>query len=444
MSASIENIKITIYTETSRLILFRNLLKDPLVDKVRKIIMIQAADMHTDDTSWETLFFQVCGELIEIAEREGVQGNLWQNYLLRLITGDENPFSRNCARAGLKGNSNSLVQAAVFDIEILRDFFHLDLDSLGENKWPRISGILNNFVLPEALSYPRNPYQDDYFRMLALFQTNSSADYLVQELAEYYHTAGYGISGRFISFRWDHEQGLIGIKYPDPIVLEDLIGYERQKELVIKNTEAFIQGKKANNILLYGDRGTGKSSTIKALINRYYLQGLRLVEVAKNQIPEFLEVVRSIREQPQRFIIFIDDLSFEGSETEYKHLKYLMEGGMEVVPENVLVYATSNRRHLVQETWVDREQLSGEIHAADAVAEKLSLADRFGMTITFTSPAQEEYLQIVEGLADRKDVKIPRGELRERALQWASWYNGRSGRTASQFVNSILAGMEGR
>jgi hypothetical protein len=208
--------------------------------------------------------------------------------------------------------------------------------------------------------------------------------------------------------------------------------------MLIENTESFIKGKSSNNILLYGERGTGKSSSIKALLNKYSSQRLKLVEVAKYQLNYFPQILQDIRQRAQKFIIFIDDLSFESDETEYKYLKAFIEGGVEVKPENAVIYATSNRKHLIQEKWSDRVKDDEEIHANDSIEEKLSLSDRFGITITYTSPNQEQYLKIVEELAEKSNIKMPLKELHKKALLWEKWHNTRSGRTARQFINYLL------
>ena len=216
------------------------------------------------------------------------------------------------------------------------------------------------------------------------------------------------------------------------------MGYETERELLLRNTEHFLAGYPANNVLLYGDRGTGKSSTIKALLSAYGDRGLRLVEVPKAQLGDLPLVLRLLRDRRERFVLFIDDLSFQETETEYKALKAVLEGGLEARPPNVLLYATSNRRHLVQERFEDRAgAVNGELHGVDTVQEKLSLSDRFGITLTFLAPDQERYLGIVSSLAAARALPIDAQELRSRALTWATRHKGRSGRTARQFVDYL-------
>ncbi len=258
-----------------------------------------------------------------------------------------------------------------------------------------------------------------------------------QRLLDYYQTVGYSIFSQYAAFKL-HEGGqrVEGVENPDPIRISHLICQEREQSLILYNTESFLQGYPANNIILYGNRGTGKSSLVKALLNEYIAKGLRIVQLKKNQIGLFPELVGELAKIPLKFIIFIDDLSFNDVEEDYKNLKSLLEGGVESRPQNVLVYATSNRRHLVKESFVDRK--GDDVHAHDNMEEKLSLADRFGITVTFLSPDQETYLKIVEGLACQNKIDLDRDVLRKKALQWVMMHNGRSGRTARQFIDHLI------
>lgn len=427
-----------IYTDTNRLVIYRNILKSSIVNKMRSLLLA-GSGKDGDTAEPGSRLYEIACELILKAEEKGLEGNIWQSYLLYLIATDENVFSRTAEKLGPDFSSKSLYNAAIHDLKILKRFSELNLKDMGQFFGLNDIAFLDDFKPAVVPNYTANRHYWEEFRVLKKdFAGSDSPAKLADSLARFYHSAGCGKMGIYSAFRWLEEKGLVGIEHPDPVTLEDLIGYENQKEMVIKNTEAFIKGTAANNLLLYGERGTGKSSTIKALINKYSSRGLRLVEVARHQLRHFPEILRYLRDRSQRFIIFIDDLSFESYETEYKQLKALLEGGIEAWPDNVLIYATSNRRHLVQENWNDREGQSGEIHILDSVQEKLSLADRFGITITYTSPSQEEYLNIVEGLAEKHGLNIPREKLRKMALQWERWYNARSGRTAKQFINYLL------
>ncbi|MGL5085953.1 MAG: ATP-binding protein, partial [Clostridium sp.] len=246
---------------------------------------------------------------------------------------------------------------------------------------------------------------------------------------------GAGQMNRYKAFKWNKEVGLIGIDSCDAITFNELIGYERQKNILIKNTEAFLNGKEANNVLLFGDSGTGKSSSVKALLNKYYNEGLRLLELNKSDFMDLNKIISCIGNRGVKFILFLDDLSFEEFESEYKNMKALIEGGVEVRPSNVLIYATSNRRHLIRENWSDRE--GQDMHVAETMQEKYSLAERFGITLTYVSTNQKEYLNTVYKLAAMKNISMPEEELKLKALQWSASNSGRSGRIAKQFITSI-------
>ena len=227
------------------------------------------------------------------------------------------------------------------------------------------------------------------------------------------------------------------------VYMKDLVGYELAKKKLIDNTEAFVEGRPANNCLLFGDAGTGKSSSIKAIANEYYDRGLRIIEIYKHQFQDLNDVIARIKGRNYRFIIYMDDLSFEDFEIEYKYLKAVIEGGLEKRPSNVLIYATSNRRHLIRESFADRDgQGFAEKHASDTTQEKLSLSSRFGVTIYFESPGMEEFQNIVSVLAERSGIVMNPDELRLEATRWEMMHGGLSGRTAQQFIDYLLGKQE--
>ena len=264
----------------------------------------------------------------------------------------------------------------------------------------------------------------------------------------FYKEYGVGKFGLNKAFRVNddnkEEEFLIPITATSDVQLDDLIGYELQKQKLIANTEAFVHGRMANNVLLYGDAGTGKSTSIKAILNRYYDQGLRMIEVYKHQFKDLQRIITEIKNRNYRFIIYMDDLSFEEFEIEYKYLKAVIEGGLETKPENVLIYATSNRRHIIRETWSDRTDRSDdEMHRSDTVQEKLSLVARFGVTIGYLKPSHQEYLHIVRELAKRyPEITLTEEELALKANQWELRSGGASGRTAQQFINYLVGNAE--
>jgi predicted AAA+ superfamily ATPase len=343
-------------------------------------------------------------------------GDAWQNWLVDRILFDENPFSLKAEAAGWDGMGPALRAAARRDLENLEALF----------RHPPLPDLQGFRGLP-------GPAAPAIKRRLAA--TRGWAE-LAPAVAAHHAVAGAGTFARYRGFRW-WNGALEPVPEPDPVRLEDLVGYERERAVVIENTERFLSGLPAHDLLLYGDRGTGKSSTVKALLTAYGDRGLRLVEMPRwclRELPILMEVLRGRR---QRFIVFVDDLSFEEAETGYKDAKTAIEGGLAARPDNVVVYATSNRRHLVRERTGDRDD--HDFRSDDTVEEKLSLADRFGMTVIFPSPDQELYLSIVSSLAARRNLPVDPGQLRQQALQWALWYNGRSGRTARQFVDHLAA-----
>lgn len=255
-------------------------------------------------------------------------------------------------------------------------------------------------------------------------------------LAEFYRENGCGIYARYGALRWWRGR-LCGVPDPDPIKLADLKGYGYERGVVVDNTLEFLEGSRANNMLLYGDRGTGKSSTVKAVGNEFRNRGLRIIEVPKSSIADFSGITSQIGGLPLKFIIFIDDLSFESDDDNYAALKGVLEGGLSARPANTVIYATSNRRHFVKEGFAERE--GDDVHAADSMQEKLSLADRFGITVTFSAPDQKLYLEIVGRLAEERELKVSREALERGAVQWALMYNGRSPRTARQYVDWACA-----
>jgi uncharacterized protein len=343
------------------------------------------------------------------------QGTGLQAHLVERILYDENAFTL-AAEAG--GVPDGLISSARGDLRHLALLWRTEPDA--------------GFGAPPLPPYA--PAPDGIRRAMA-----ESPDWaaLAPELAAHIGSQGAGEMGRYRAFRWERG-ALRGIADPDPVTLDDLVGNSEAKAVICRNTEQFLAGLPANNLLLYGDRGTGKSSTVKALIHRYGGQGLRLLEVSRSELREIGAVMQRVRGRALRFILFIDDLSFEEFEAEYKTFKAVLEGSLERRPANVLVYATSNRKHLIRERWGDRPSPADEeVHAGDTMQEKLSLADRFGLTVIFATPDQEEYLRIVRSLAEQRRIEMPWEELRRLALQWELWQNGRSGRTARQFIDDL-------
>jgi uncharacterized protein len=361
-------------------------------------------------------------------EDEPLLPDAWQSHLVGRILDDENPFSLGAET----GRSRTMVlDQARLDLRTLRALFDLDAETLLgmiEEAVPGLAGVWVPWTNPTAdVDSPRHTIA----RKLSAAEDWEAC---VQLLAGHYSVQGAGPFGRHRVFQWK-ERRLRAVVRPDPVRLEGLISYEREREPLILNTERFLAGLPAHHAILYGPPGTGKSSTVKAILNEYAASGLRLVEVKKENLADLASVLEYLRGRGPRFVVFVDDLSFEEHEVEYKALKALLEGSVEDPPENVKIYATSNRRNLIRESFSDRED--DDVHAHDTMQEKLSLAARFGLRLTFPTPNQSRYLDIVAGIARDRGLEIPQKALQERALLWDRWHAGRSGRTAKQFVDEL-------
>jgi uncharacterized protein len=372
-------------------------------------------------------------------ERERLLPDAWRSHLVGRLLDDENAFSLAAERGEA---SPALVKQTSRDLRTLRRLFDLEAEPLlnvVEDAVPGLEDVWVPWTDPERgdTTSPRHVLArkleatEDWGRCAGL-------------LADHFSRHGAGSFGRHGAFRWG-EDGLRAVDEPDPVRLADLVGYERVREPLLTNTERFLAGLPAHHALLYGMPGTGKSSTVKAVMNEYADRGLRLVEVAKEDLGALPRVLESLRARAPRFVIFVDDLSFEENEVEYKALKALLEGSVEEPPGNVRVYATSNRRNLIRERFSERDEggVGDDVHARDTMQEKLSLSARFGLRVTFPTPDQRQYLEIVAGLARRRGIEMPDEELKERAVLWDRWHAGRSGRTARQFVDELQAELSG-
>lgn len=428
-----------IFCDLNELIVYRRLLDDDTVKKICNLIRMSNDEPQKQNMELKSYYYEIYYNLVRKAEEQQMSGNLWKNYILMLILEDENVFSLACEKAG-EGISQTLYDLVINDMDILKNFYELDWTSIEKSIGIDKVSIENDFQVSLAINCFRDQYNQKIKVLQKLFSENASLEVFTRYLIEHYHTIGCGSMAKYTAFRWENE--LVGIEQPDSVKLEDLIGYKHQKEVLIDNTEAFIKGYKANNVLLYGDKGTGKSSSVKALINQYADKGLRMIELSKYQLSDFTKIVEIVKKRGQRFIVFLDDLSFEDFETDYKYIKSTIEGGLEAKPNNLLIYATSNRRHLIKENWSDRKNFDNEIHISDSVQEKLSIADRFGITITYLSPNQEQYLNIVNKLARKNGIDVSADDLKKKAIQWEMSYHGRSGRTAKQFIDHLSAKME--
>lgn len=360
------------------------------------------------------------------------QGETWGNHLLRQLAYAHNAFTLQAQQADFSALPKSLVQAATHDLEQLQHLYQLPSTQI--TAW-----------VQAVTQSPRPPVAWDVDDQQPLPFQFKGPNWGVElpHLASHYRHHGMGRFAQYRAFTW-HQGQLEGVRCPDPIRLEHLTAYDYPRQQLLQNTRALLQGYPALNVLLYGSRGTGKSSLVKALLTEFHPQGLRLVEVGKSKLQELPQIVDVLRTAPQKFIIFVDDLSFEEDDDAFKALKVVLEGNVTARPQNVVVYATSNRRHLVREYFSDRPRPSDqdEIQAWDTLQEKLSFSDRFGLTLTFEPADQPTYLAIVKHLAWQAEISLPEEDLVPRALQWATRHNGRSGRTARQFIDYLTADLK--
>jgi hypothetical protein len=357
------------------------------------------------------------------------QGETWKNHLLRQLAQADNPFTQQAQAVDLTILPARLVEAATQDLNQLQIICALSTVQVAE--W-----VQDVAQLP----HPPIPWDVDDTQPLPFqFQSDLwSAE--LPRLAAHYQKHGVGLFAQYRAFTWQSGH-LRGIAHPDPIRLDQLTAYDYPRQQLLQNTLALLKGYPTLNVLLYGSRGAGKSSLVKALLTEFHGQGLRLVEVGKSKLADLPQIVDELRTAPQKFIIFVDDLSFEEDDDAFKALKVVLEGSVTARPANVVVYATSNRRHLVREFFSERPRPSDqdEVQAWDTMQEKLSFSDRFGLTLTFEAADQSTYLQIVEHLAEQAGISLPPEDLKARALQWATRHNGRSGRSARQFVDYLSA-----
>jgi uncharacterized protein len=363
----------------------------------------------------------------------------WEDYLINQILITENPFTKLTQKEEFANIPLALVAAAKHDLHVLQSLYECSSASLSE--W--VQTVAHLPISP--IVWYREQDKKELETLLksqvvkSLQNSDNWAD-TVEDLAAYYQQFGTGIFAEYQAFRWQNGK-FIGIQHPDPIKLSLLVGYETQRDSLLKNTEFLLSGETALHVLLYGSRGSGKSSLVKALLNEYSHRNLRLVEVTKSQLQDLPTIVEQLRPVPQKFIIFVDDLSFEEDDDAFKALKVVLEGNLTAKPENVVVYATSNRRHLIREFYTDRPNPKDkeEIHVWDTMQEKLSFSDRFGLTLTFEGADQKTYLQIVQHLAAQAGINLSQEDLEYQGLQWATCHNGRSGRTARQFIDFLKA-----
>lgn len=437
------------YNLTSKLILYRDFQKDNILTELSQIFgEIKESDDKGElefggsKTEYIRRIYKQIKAILDIATKYGFNRNLWQDYLVFCLITNENSFTLTCEKTGARDGSVNIF--AKNDFSIFMELFHYDFSEI-EN----LLGIdcFSNITNYKSLAKKEQMYNknvSDKVRFVSdSIDKAVSSEEVFDIMTDFYFRYGVGMFGLNKAFRVTrtlaNELEFIPINNTDAVSLDDLVGYEIPKQKLIRNTEAFVEGRKANNALLFGESGTGKSTSIKAIINAYYDKGLRMIELYKHQLGDLSAVISHIKNRNYKFIIYMDDLSFEEFETEYKYLKAVIEGGLETKPDNVLIYATSNRRHLIKETWNDRADMNMELHTTDTMQEKLSLVNRFGVTIYYSKPSKKEFNNIVLELAKKQQVlELSDEELLLEANKWEMSHGGLSGRTAQQFINYLL------
>lgn len=426
------------YKETARLIMYGNIDNVSILSSLANIFKrIEDGSFQREEVEREIYDQIYC--LLQLATKYGFEKNLWHCYISYLLAINENPFSILCETVGAtEGTANQIVKR---DMHIFYELLNYDFtkieDLLGIDCFRMITHYQS--MIKDENTYNRSVSEKVNELAIKLAQATNGDD-IFATVVNFYKQYGVGNFGLNKAFRIIHDENLVKlspITHTSDVTLDELFGYEVQKKQLIDNTEAFVLGKKANNCLLFGDSGTGKSTCIKAICNKYYSSGLRLIEIYKHQFKDLSSVIEQIKNRNYRFIIYMDDLSFEEFEIEYKYLKAVIEGGLEVKPDNVLIYATSNRRHLIRETWGDRSDMTHDegLHRSDTIQEKLSLVGRFGVTIHFAKPTKREYEEIVLGLARANEkINIKDKELLDKANAWSVRNGGYSGRVAEQFI----------
>lgn len=387
----------------------------------------------------------LAGTLAAFATEFGLSGNIWQQWLTYILMMHDNAFTLACERREVLADS-TLVKLAERDLGIFMELFKAEESDFDEDE-----GLLL-LMLDYKAPFEEECITDAGRRIKELSCRLADAGDVkkfTRILMDHYEKYGAGIYGLYNAFRVDPsaageaELKMVPVTDSADVCFDDLIGYESQKKTLRDNTEAFVSGRYANNVLLYGDSGTGKSTSVHALMHDYSDRGLRLIEVSKTDRIRLPQILAAIKRRNYRFILFLDDLSFEENESDYKELKAMLEGALETRSDKVLIYATSNRRHLIRETWGDRSDMeyNEDIHRSDTMEEKLSLAGRFGVTIYYPKPGPREYLEIVRSLASRKGIELSGKDLEDAARKWELRHGGMSGRTASQLI-TWLGGTE--
>ncbi len=428
------------YRQISKLIIYNHTNNDSILSSLGHIFEKFDKKEASPEQLRSEIYVQI-RRLLEVSTKYGFDNNLWHNYLTYLMITDENPFSLTYEKAGKQEGTVNIF--AINDFTVFKDLFDFDFSRIEAELGINCFSVISNYRAISKREQIYNKNVSEKVRALsAQIEQATDGEQVFNAVACFYRDYGVGMYGLNKAFRLEGDDSVTmrPITNMEPVNLDDLVGYELQKKALIENTEAFVHGRGANNVLLYGDSGTGKSTSIKAIVNKYYDSGLRMIEIYKHQFRYLSRIISEIKNRNYRFIIYMDDLSFEEQEIEYKYLKAIIEGGVETKPDNVLIYATSNRRHLIKETWKDRtdSEIDGDIHRSETIEEKMSLVNRFGLSIGYMKPSRNEFDDIVMELVKRNgDISMSREEILLEAHRWEMRNGGISGRTAQQFVNHL-------
>lgn len=355
--------------------------------------------------------------IIRYGETEAVTDDAVSEYVAAKLADDDNILSYVLRSGTMAGED--LKNAALCDLE-------------------KIYSWLYNKSLKYQPSKKNLNFFDGYRKSISVIAKANSPEKLFNLLCRHYTELGSGVLSKYVAFKYDNNE-LTGVICDEGVTFDSLIGLEYQKKILMDNSKAFVNGNAANNVLLFGDRGTGKSSCVKAILNMLADEGLRMIEMPKSMISKIPELARRLSLSPHKYILFLDDLSFEKHDSDYRALKIAMDGQLQAHPDNVIIYATSNRRHLIKESWADRE--GGDVHRNDNMQETLSLSERFGISLVFSAPNQQEYLSIVKGILEQNGIECT-PELEKKAIVWQMNYGGRNPRLARQFASSVMSEQE--
>lgn len=422
----------------NKLLFYRNC--NNILNKLKTIFKIYSEGSY-DDEKLISLIYDEINAILILSGEYGFNDNLWNNFLTFVLIMAENPFTLLFEKNDVK--NDSLNEFVKNDLEIFRELFNYDFGDIEKDLEIDCFTQLKNYNNNHNEKVSNKNLSVKIQKLSKYLGETNNVDDFYNILTLFYKKYGVGIIGLNRAFKISNTENLLIpiTSFDNDIILDNLVGYQAQKDKLIENTEAFVKGKCANNVLLYGDAGTGKSTSIKAILNQYYDYGLRVIEVYKHETKYLPQIINKIKNRNYKFILYMDDLSFEESESEYKYLKALIEGGIETNPDNVIIYATSNRRHLIKEIWNERTPISenGDMYESDTVGEKLSLVNRFGLTIAYYKPTLKEYFNIVIKKArQHPEIKLSDDELKDIANKWIMSHGAPSGRAAEQLIIYLL------